>query len=77
MFSDISNRYKSNINRGLMFGDISNRYKSNKDNARFRNLNFNNKDKSKNSNLNNSILNLGASDNRGNHNTRSLKENLI
>jgi len=62
-----------------MHGDLKSRNmnngkKSNKDNPKFRNLKVNNKDNL--SNPNNSILNLRASNIRGNHNTNILKENL-
>ena len=61
---------KSNTNRGLRFSDTSNRCKNNKNNARFRNLKVKN-------NRNSSILNLGASNTRVNHNTNNLKETPI
>ena len=83
-FSDISNRNKSNKestnkdNPGFGNPKVNNR-----DNLRSSNLNnSNNRDNLRFSNLsnisnpNNSIHNFGASNARGNYNTKSLMENL-
>jgi hypothetical protein len=92
MFSDISNRDKSNKDKPrfrnlkiknrnkLRFSKVSNTDKSNKDNPWFKNRNSNINHRLSNlrdrSNPNNSILDPRTSNTRRNHNTSSLKENL-
>ena len=87
-FSNISNRDNSNRNnprfRNLKVSNKNNprlnNHNSNNINPRFSNPRDNNNHSNsinlKCSDPNNSILNLRASNTRGNHNTRSLKENL-